>query len=99
MAAPSSAHTSPSHSASPAPRIQPSIACGPPIAARISGSVINGPTPIMSSMFSATAPRRLRLRSSRGSPGISIDVSGVSMLLSLAHPFEHGSPSALEPLA
>ena len=40
---------------SAAPRIHPSSACGPCIAATTSGSVMNGPTPIMSSMFSATA--------------------------------------------
>ena len=55
MDAPSSAHTRPSHIASAAPRIQPSSACGPCMATTTSGSVMNGPTPIMSSMFSATA--------------------------------------------
>ena len=38
-----------------APRIQPSMACGPPIALTIRGMVMNGPTPIMSIMFSAVA--------------------------------------------
>ncbi len=38
-----------------APRIQPSMACGPPIAPTISGMVMNGPTPIMSIMFRAVA--------------------------------------------
>ncbi len=38
-----------------APRIQPSIACGPPIALTIKGMVMNGPTPIMSIMLSAVA--------------------------------------------
>ena len=56
--------------ASPAPRTQPSIACGPPMAATISGSVMNGPPPIMSSMFSATAPGRFRLRESCASLGL-----------------------------
>ncbi len=55
MAAPSSAHTRPSHMAKIAPRIQPSMACGPPMALTISGMVMNGPTPIMSIMFSAVA--------------------------------------------
>ena len=55
MAAPSSAHTRPSQMANTAPRIQPSIACGPPIAPTIRGMVMNGPTPIMSIMFSAVA--------------------------------------------
>src|SRR5271167_2610105 len=56
MAAPSSAQTRPSQSASTAPAIQPSMACGPPAALTISGMVINGPTPIMSIMFSVVAP-------------------------------------------
>ena len=55
MDAPSSATTRPSHIARPAPATHPSIACGPCIAATTSGSVMNGPTPIMSSMFSETA--------------------------------------------
>src|SRR6476646_4666943 len=55
MAAPSSAHTRPSHMAKIAPRIQPSMACGPPIAPTINGMVMNGPTPIMSIMFRAVA--------------------------------------------
>src|SRR5437868_3575964 len=45
----------PSQSASTAPRIQPSMACGPPIAPTISGIVMNGPTPIMSIMLRAVA--------------------------------------------
>src|SRR5579862_4760749 len=65
MAAPSSAQTRPSHIANRAPKIHPSMACGPPIAATTSGMVMNGPTPIMSIMFSAVAlPRpmpRIRL--------------------------------------
>ena len=55
MAAPSSAHTSPSQIANSAPKIHPSIACGPPMAVMINGIVMNGPTPIMSVMFSAVA--------------------------------------------
>src|ERR1039457_4636095 len=55
MAAPSSAQTSPSQSANTAPRIQPSIACGPPAAPTINGMVMNGPTPTMSIMFSVVA--------------------------------------------
>ena len=55
MDAPSSANTSPSHIASAAPATHPRIACGPCMAATTSGSVMNGPTPIMSSMFSETA--------------------------------------------
>src|SRR5271166_1945578 len=66
MAAPNSAHTSPSHSASTAPTIQPSIACGPPAALTISGMVMNGPTPIMSIMFSVVAPESPTPRISSG---------------------------------
>src|SRR5260370_14183021 len=58
MAAPSSAQTSPSHTANKAPAIQPSMACGPPIALKMRGMVMNGPTPIMSIMLSAVALAR-----------------------------------------
>src|SRR5277367_1333908 len=68
IAAPNSAHTSPSHSAKNAPSTQPNIACGPPIALMIKGMVMNGPTPIMSIMFSAVAPPRPIPRIS-GAPG------------------------------
>src|SRR5208282_1445059 len=64
--APSSAQTSPSHSASTAPAIQPSMAWGPPAALTISGMVMNGPTPIMSIMFSVVAPARPTPRMSSG---------------------------------
>src|SRR5260370_26926497 len=51
-----------------APRIQPSSACGPPIAVTINGRVMKGPTPIMSIMFRATAlpspMPRIRFRAS-----------------------------------
>src|SRR5579864_1724591 len=57
-AAPNSAVTSPSQTASSAPAIQPRSACGPPIAAMTSGMVMNGPTPIMSIMFIAVALHR-----------------------------------------
>ena len=66
MAAPSSAQTSPSQIASTAPSTHPSIACGPPITVTISGIVINGPTPIMSIMFSAVAEPRPMPRTSCG---------------------------------
>ncbi len=66
MAAPSSAHTSPSQSAKTAPAIQPSMACGPPAALMMRGMVMNGPTPIMSIMFSVVAPARLTPRISSG---------------------------------
>src|SRR5579872_3849269 len=45
----------PSHTANAAPRIHPSMACGPPIALTISGIVMNGPTPTISIMLSAAA--------------------------------------------
>ena len=45
MAAPSSAQTSPSSSAMIAPTTQPRMAWGPPMAAMISGIVMNGPMP------------------------------------------------------
>src|SRR3954468_21651695 len=64
MAAPSSGHTMPAQTTTRAPRIQPSIACGPCIVATISGTVMNGPTPIMSIMFSAVACARPMPRSS-----------------------------------
>src|SRR5215470_3778825 len=67
MAAPSSAQTRPSQIASTAPAAQPSMACGPPIAATMSGMVMNGPTPIMSVMFSAMALLRVTPRIRRGS--------------------------------
>src|SRR5271157_5589425 len=66
MAAPSSAHTRPSHKANSAPKIQPSMACGPPAAAMMSGMVMNGPTPIMSIMFSVVACSRPTPRISSG---------------------------------
>src|SRR5271165_3471925 len=66
MAAPNSAQISPSHSASTAPTIQPSMACGPPAALTISGMVMNGPTPIMSIMFSVVAPASPTPRMSSG---------------------------------
>src|SRR5205085_12167678 len=52
------AHTKPSQIAKAAPKIHPSIACGPAMALMISGIVMNGPTPIMSIMFSAVASRK-----------------------------------------
>src|SRR3954471_22811124 len=52
--------------ASIAPSTHPSIACGPPIALMIRGMVMNGPTPIMSIMFSAIAERRFSPRTRPG---------------------------------
>src|SRR6185503_5528416 len=65
IAAPSSAQTMPSQTTSAAPRIQPSIACGPCIVATISGTVMKGPTPIMSIMLSAVASARPMPRTRR----------------------------------
>src|ERR1019366_1987730 len=69
MAAPNSAQTRPSHRAKTAPKIQPSMACGPPAALTISGMVMNGPTPIMSIMFSVVAPASPTPRISSGWSG------------------------------
>src|SRR5208337_2980729 len=77
MAAPNSAQISPSHSASTAPAIQPSIACGPPAAVTISGRVMKGPTPIMSIMFSVVAPASPTPRMSSG--------CGAGLLRLMAH--------------
>jgi hypothetical protein len=62
IAAPSSAHTNPSQMATSAPISQPSIACGPFIAVSIRGMVMNGPTPIISSIFAEVASRSPSLR-------------------------------------
>ena len=48
--------------ASAAPTSQPNIACGPPIEARISGMVRNGPTPTMFDVFMAVACNKPKLR-------------------------------------
>ncbi len=64
---PSSLQIIPSHNESTAPSTQPSIACGPPIAATISGNVTNGPTPTMSMMFSPSAATVESPRSNSGS--------------------------------
>src|ERR1019366_3147006 len=69
MAAANSAHTNPSQRAKIAPKIQPSMACGPPAALTISGIVMNGPTPIMSIMFSVVAPASPTPRISSGWSG------------------------------
>src|ERR1035441_3015074 len=69
MAAPNSAQTRPSHRAKTAPKTQPSMACGPPAALTISGIVMNGPTPIMSIMFSVVAPASPTPRISSGCSG------------------------------
>src|SRR5216117_2920012 len=62
MAAASSLQTRPSHNARIAPSTQPSMHCGPPIAAMISGIVMNGPTPTMLLMLSAVASSVPKLR-------------------------------------
>src|ERR1035437_5785468 len=66
MAAPNSAQTNPSQRAKTAPNFQPSMACGPPAALTINGMVMNGPTPIMSIMFSVVAPASPTPRISSG---------------------------------
>ncbi len=55
IAAPSSAHTKPSHSARRAPNTQPITACGPPKATTIAGMVMNGPMPHICDMLMAVA--------------------------------------------
>src|SRR5262245_42489164 len=60
MAAPNSDQIRPSDMAKTAPAIQPRIASVPPMAATISGSVMNGPTPIMSTIFNAVAGNSVR---------------------------------------
>src|SRR5580765_1478307 len=87
MEAPSSAHTRPSHMASPAPSTQPSMACGPCMAWTISGIVTNGPTPIMSMMLSAVASRR---PTSRARPG-----SGICGTSVIARPRSFAKPRSL----
>src|ERR1700751_3227619 len=64
MAAPNSDQTSPSQLAITAPANHPSSACGPPMADRMSGIVMNGPTPTMLSMFEARAGNKVSPRSS-----------------------------------
>ena len=59
-----------------APRIHPSMACGPPIALTISGMVMNGPTPIMSIMFRAVAPPNPTPRIKCGEDALSPDRLG-----------------------
>ena len=63
---PSSLQIMPSQSESAPPSIQPSIACGPPIAAIMRGNVTNGPTPTMSIMFRPRAEKVVSPRSSWG---------------------------------
>src|SRR5271154_161919 len=65
MDAASSLHTRPSHNAIAAPSTQPSMHCGPPIDAMMSGMVMNGPTPTMLLMLSAVASSSPRPRIKR----------------------------------
>src|SRR5438270_8419622 len=58
MAAPNSAQTRPSQKATTAPNNHPTIACGPCALLSRSGIVMNGPTPIISSMLADVASRR-----------------------------------------
>src|ERR1035441_10562495 len=62
--APSSLQTRPSLHAITSATIQPSMACGPPIAAISTGMVMKGPTPIIVDMFKAVAWRRPKRRGS-----------------------------------
>src|SRR5262245_17484804 len=61
----------PSAIATATPSTQPTIACGPPIAARNGGIVMNGPTPTIIPMFRLTASssESLRLGIARPPPG------------------------------
>ncbi len=70
-----------------APRIQPSMACGPPMAPTISGMVMNGPTPIMSIMFSAVAllTPMPRIRGVGGVVGLGDVVGRWSLVVGLSH--------------
>src|ERR1035441_1320508 len=62
--APSSLQTRPSLHAITSATIQPSMACGPPIAAISTGMVMKGPTPIIVDMFRAVAWSRPKRRGS-----------------------------------
>src|SRR5580692_65686 len=68
MDAPSSAQTWPSARARIAPAIQPRTAWGPPIAATISGIVMNGPMPHIWVMFTAVAGSKPSVRWNRLAP-------------------------------
>src|SRR5512133_3529694 len=59
----------PSQTARIAPSVQPSNACGPPIAASISGMVMNGPTPTTFDMLSAVARSTPKPRVNSGGAG------------------------------
>src|SRR5450759_4383900 len=62
--APSSLQTKPSLQAITSATTQPSMACGPPIAAISTGMVMKGPTPIIVDMFRAVAWSRPKRRGS-----------------------------------
>src|SRR5438132_13390725 len=81
MAAPNSAHTSPSQTANSAPTTHPNIACGPPIAPTIRGMVMNGPTPIMSIMLRAVALLRVSSRARPWPDWVRGGAAGVFRLL------------------
>src|SRR5947209_19091440 len=70
MADPNSAKTRPSAIASIAPTAHASSDCGPPMVARIAGTVMKGPVPTMFDMLIETAFSNPNLRGSRacGSP-------------------------------
>src|SRR5437870_1558072 len=70
MAEPNSANTRPSAIASMAPTAHANNDCGPPMVARIAGTVMKGPVPTMFDMLIETAFSNPNLRGSRacGSP-------------------------------
>jgi hypothetical protein len=65
-----------------APQIHPSSACGPPIAPKISGIVMNGPTPTMFNMFEVRAGKNPM---PRFSPALPNSVIGASTRLSAGY--------------
>src|SRR6185436_18271787 len=82
IAAPSSLHTIPSQITITSATIQPSIACGPPMADISSGIVMNGPAPIMLVMLRAVAGRSVKRRvscccSGGGGGGFVLEVGAV----------------------
>jgi hypothetical protein len=88
MAAPSSAHTSPSQTTSTAPTTHPIIACGPFIAAMMSGMVMKGPTPIMSIMLSVVAPASPTPRINCGGSAPPAPCPGAASVVAIReHPF------------
>src|SRR5581483_5445154 len=77
----------PSQMATNAPRIQRRIACGPLVLASRIGMVMNGPTPIISSMFADVAPKsptpRTRWGVGRSGKGIRYHTDALRRLLAI----------------